>query len=257
MRFVANPVIVDAHKIAKVENSAHQYGLSLTLDNGELVFAGPDMTARYTPVEGDYWVIQEDGYVYLNPKAIFERKYSRENWPKPERPKPFFEFMQPADKSIIEQLKDFEVVYARHQPEYIPLRTLKGKTSDVPVLSRWTPTEHQRAALADGADIFLQLLTFGDPLQPILIGVGDEANPEYFRERFGLPAQPVANIPSVQPGAGTEPVKIEDTNAGKAFSGVAGEITEAMKSQKPGSHDVREKVPGPHKPPKPPGTEVG
>jgi hypothetical protein len=34
------------------------------------------MTARYMPVVGDYWVIQSDGYIYLNPKDVFERKYS-------------------------------------------------------------------------------------------------------------------------------------------------------------------------------------
>jgi len=34
------------------------------------------MIARFEPQLGDYWVIQEDGYVYLNPKEVFERKYS-------------------------------------------------------------------------------------------------------------------------------------------------------------------------------------
>lgn len=38
--------------------------------------ATPGMLARYIPEEGDYWVIQEDGYEHLNPKAVFERKYS-------------------------------------------------------------------------------------------------------------------------------------------------------------------------------------
>lgn len=33
------------------------------------------MMARYTPVVGDYWVVQEDGYIYLNPRDVFERKY--------------------------------------------------------------------------------------------------------------------------------------------------------------------------------------
>ena len=31
----------------------------------------PDKTVR----QGDYWVIQPDSYVYLNPKDVFERKY--------------------------------------------------------------------------------------------------------------------------------------------------------------------------------------
>ena len=34
------------------------------------------MCARMTPVKGDYWVTQlHDGYHYLNPKDVFERKY--------------------------------------------------------------------------------------------------------------------------------------------------------------------------------------
>src|ERR1700691_2146243 len=33
------------------------------------------MTARYAPKVGDYWVVQSDGYAYLNPAEVFERKY--------------------------------------------------------------------------------------------------------------------------------------------------------------------------------------
>lgn len=35
------------------------------------------MISRFIPQAADYWVIQEDGYVYLNPKDVFERKYSK------------------------------------------------------------------------------------------------------------------------------------------------------------------------------------
>jgi hypothetical protein len=52
-------------------------GIPLTLDNGESVRADKGMLARFVPVAGDYWVIQSDGYIYLNPAAVFERKYSR------------------------------------------------------------------------------------------------------------------------------------------------------------------------------------
>ena len=34
------------------------------------------MTARYQPKIGDYLVRAEDGYEYLNPANVFERKYS-------------------------------------------------------------------------------------------------------------------------------------------------------------------------------------
>lgn len=114
MKYQANPVIVDAFVIKSifVQNACasseagivcgepeaahtkeaargdvglnHNYvkgtwdaeGLGLQLDDGRIVTATPDMTSRMTPVVGDYWVVQSDGYVYLNPKSVFERKYS-------------------------------------------------------------------------------------------------------------------------------------------------------------------------------------
>ena len=76
MKFQANPVIVDAYKITKVlpvEDGGERW---LELDNGSRVFATLDMMSRMTPCVGDYWVVQEDGYAYLNPASVFERKYS-------------------------------------------------------------------------------------------------------------------------------------------------------------------------------------
>ena len=35
------------------------------------------MTARLYPSVGDYVVIQPDGYVYLNPKKVFEDKFEK------------------------------------------------------------------------------------------------------------------------------------------------------------------------------------
>jgi hypothetical protein len=114
MKYIANPVEVDAFTIRSIfiqvacaseeagivcgePESAHTKeaargdvgmdhayvrgtwdaeGLGLLLSDGRVVTATPDMTSRMTPVVGDYWVVQADGYVYLNPKNIFERKYS-------------------------------------------------------------------------------------------------------------------------------------------------------------------------------------
>lgn len=76
-KYVANPVKVEAFKIVKVHPLADQGGdfRVLELDNGQLVQADKGMLARMIPERGDYWVIQADGYVYLNPKDVFERKY--------------------------------------------------------------------------------------------------------------------------------------------------------------------------------------
>lgn len=81
MKYQANPVIVEAVVITSVL----PHGTHGTDDSGELylvtaegsdVVASAEMLARIKPVPGDYVVTQADGYVYLNPKDIFERKYS-------------------------------------------------------------------------------------------------------------------------------------------------------------------------------------
>lgn len=87
-KFVANPVVVDAFVIKSVylhplDEDGRYAGAALTLDIGLplssavlKVEATPEMLSRISPQIGDYWVRQEDGYEYLNPKAVFEKKYS-------------------------------------------------------------------------------------------------------------------------------------------------------------------------------------
>lgn len=77
MKYVANPVEVEAFVVTKVESLISSDSLRLTLDDGQMVVATPDMIARMAPAPGDYWVIQSDGYIYLNPKGVFERKYRK------------------------------------------------------------------------------------------------------------------------------------------------------------------------------------
>lgn len=76
MKYIANPIIVDAFVISETSDREDDNGVDVTLDNGEIKHADSSMTARMSPVAGDYWVIQEDGYAYLNPKGVFEKKYS-------------------------------------------------------------------------------------------------------------------------------------------------------------------------------------
>lgn len=75
MKYQANPVIVDALKIEKVDTPDGS-GFRLILHEEGSMFASSEMLARMSPVPGDYIVTQSDGYVYLNPKDVFERKYS-------------------------------------------------------------------------------------------------------------------------------------------------------------------------------------
>ena|SRR3990167_8915827 len=96
------------------------------------------------------------------------------------------EYLQPADRPVVDGLEGHEVHFAKKQKEYRALRALRRTVHGVPVLSRWTLTEEQREAIARGADIFLELLTFGKPLQPITLMVSDGLNPEEVRIRLGL-----------------------------------------------------------------------
>lgn len=80
---IANPVRVRATRIEEVTDITDRTDgkgqshpdVMLLLEDGGDYRADSSMTSRYVPVAGDYLVEQEDGYVYLNPKAVFERKY--------------------------------------------------------------------------------------------------------------------------------------------------------------------------------------
>ena len=93
-----------------------------------------------------------------------------------------FEYMKPKDGPVIEGMESEEIVYAADQPQYIPLRTLKSQGAWGRVISRWTFTDEQRKAIAEGADVLLELSTFNRPLQPIRMMVSDgNVNPEWVR----------------------------------------------------------------------------
>lgn len=79
--------------------------------------------------------------------------------------------MIPATPVLTVEVQPSEVVYAKDQAEYIPLYTLRS--ADGKVLSRWTPTEAERQAIANGSDVLLICHTFNRPLQPIWVGIND------------------------------------------------------------------------------------
>jgi hypothetical protein len=74
-----------------------------------------------------------------------------------------------------------EVIFAEHQPQYTPLPV--ALRVDGRLVSRWRPTEDERKAIAEGKDVFLTVLTFNEPLQPVLLTVG------------GAPVVPMRAIP--------------------------------------------------------------
>src|SRR5690348_10524 len=98
-------------------------------------------------------------------------------------------YLNPKNGPVIEGHEDREVVYAKDQPQYLPLRTLVSNDKDRRVLSRWQLTAEQRKAIAEGADIYLQLMTFGDPLQPILMFVKEGPWEDWQKISVGIAAK--------------------------------------------------------------------
>lgn len=79
--------------------------------------------------------------------------------------------MIPASPVLSPEFQANEVVYARDQPEYTPLPVIRNSTGVV--LSRWKLTDEERKAIAEGADVFLSIWTFGRALQPLRVEIGE------------------------------------------------------------------------------------
>lgn len=71
----ARPYEVTARKIGAIVGNNTGGGVLLQLTDGSTYVADTAMTARHFPIGGDYLVIGEDGFPYLNTAAVFERKY--------------------------------------------------------------------------------------------------------------------------------------------------------------------------------------
>lgn len=74
--------------------------------------------------------------------------------------------MTPATPVLPRQPKtrDLEIVFAKDQPEYLPLPAIR--TSDGQVITRWRLSWADRFRLLWSGDLFLRQLTFNGPLQP-------------------------------------------------------------------------------------------
>lgn len=71
-------------------------------------------------------------------------------------------------------------IIAKDQPQYIPLPAeLVAGPKGAVVLTRWTFTSEERARIAAGMDLYLSVLTFDNPLQPLLPSVGFEEQVAY------------------------------------------------------------------------------
>jgi hypothetical protein len=62
-----------------------------------------------------------------------------------------------------------EVVYAKDQPEYQPLPCIRA--ADGTILTRWNLNEEERRQVAEQGYVYLSVMTFNQPLQPLLMTV--------------------------------------------------------------------------------------
>jgi len=62
----------------------------------------------------------------------------------------------------------WDVVYAKNQPEYIPLPAIRNDTGAV--ITCWQMSWRERLAALLYGKIFLTMLTFNKPLQPVRLG---------------------------------------------------------------------------------------
>lgn len=77
MKYTAKPVEVEAFRIVDIYDVPSDGSIHLITEDNKRRVASPSMVSRYTPIKGDYWVIQSDGCEYVNPKDVFDRKYSK------------------------------------------------------------------------------------------------------------------------------------------------------------------------------------
>ncbi len=67
------------------------------------------------------------------------------------------------------------VIIAEHQPGVL---ALPARVDETTVITTWELTAVEKAALLAGAPLVLQVMTFGSPLQPVMLyvqGVEEEA----------------------------------------------------------------------------------
>ena len=83
------------------------------------------------------------------------------------------------ESPVVEGLEPYEVILGGDQPEYLPLPALRSAGPHYAILTRWVPTEEERRQVAEGADIYLTVWTFGKLYPPTALEVAYRStNPE-------------------------------------------------------------------------------
>ncbi|RWG12254.1 MAG: hypothetical protein EOQ55_27265 [Mesorhizobium sp.] len=121
-----------------------------------------------------------------------------------------FDYVNPHSGPVVAGLERFETVYAKDQPQYRPLRTLPGENGNS-AIARFHFTDAQRKAIADGADIYLELFHFRGPLAPSRMMVMSEpADTDSFRSWWRAQTSAPYRLDPVRKSDGPAPIEARE-----------------------------------------------
>jgi hypothetical protein len=72
---------------------------------------------------------------------------------------------------VVVGLEPYEIVLGKDQPEYLPLPVLRSAAPYYSHLSRWKLTPEERMLIAEGADVYVTISTFGQSYPPTAVTV--------------------------------------------------------------------------------------
>jgi len=103
--------------------------------------------------------------------------------------------MKPSSPVIV-GLEPYEIIFGEAQPEYQPLPALRSAGPEISVMSRWELTPEEREMIANGADIFVSVWTFGRPYPPTLVRVMNKnSSPKVIKEEMRLDEELNGRLP--------------------------------------------------------------
>lgn len=118
---------------------------------------------------------------FFKPKKLELRlEQSQEPEPEPDEIRHYLA----STRHVVPGLEPFEINLGG--PSYVTVPALVSGDALKKHMTRWKVSPEARAAVAAGADIYLELLTFGRAMQPILISVSGELDKDAIAEEYGI-----------------------------------------------------------------------
>lgn len=84
--------------------------------------------------------------------------------------------MKPVSPVILTKPSQPEVRWAEEQPQYLTLPSVVSFGADKRVTTRWRLSWRERFKILVRGNLWVSMLTFGEPLQPVLLEVDEPKN---------------------------------------------------------------------------------